>query len=282
MFTRDRFFLLIRLGFIVTGLCLIYGFFIEPKTLAIRHITVKSKTWAGAPIKIALISDIHIGGWHVDADRVERLVGKINSQHPDMILLAGDYVNGHKHSTQHNETFNTEIKRGIDNLGRLKAPLGVFATLGNHDAWYSPIMGKMLNTAGLSVLDNQKHRIKNKGQNICVVGLADFATGKPRSDMFAACEKGDSIIAFMHSPDSFPLLPKNLALAVAGHTHGGQINLPLIGRRVTATNIGSKYAYGSGEYNGTPTFVTSGVGTSILPARFRAPPEIMIVTLRSP
>ena len=282
MFTRARFFAFIRLGFIVAGLCLIYGFFIEPKTLAVRHITVKSKTWSGAPIKIALISDIHIGGWHVDADRVQRLVGKINSHYPDLVLLAGDYVNGHKLSTQHNETFNTEVKHGISNLGLLKAPLGVFATLGNHDAWYILNMDKMLSRAGLSVLDNQEHRVKNKAQSICVVGLADYTTGKPRSDMFKACEKDDNIVALMHSPDSFPLLPKDLALAVAGHTHGGQINLPLIGRRVTATKIGSKYAYGLGEYKDIPTFVTSGIGTSLLPARFRAPPEIVIITLRAP
>ena len=282
MFTRARFFAFIRLGFIVTGLCLIYGFFIEPKTLAVRHITVKSKTWSGSPIKIALVSDIHIGGWHVDADRVQRLVGKINSQYPDIVLLAGDYVNGHKLSTQHREAFNAEVKLGIDNLGLLKAPLGIFAVMGNHDAWYSARLDKTLEAAGLVVLENQKHRFKNNETNICVVGFADFSTGKSRNDMFKACGNNDNIIAVMHSPDSFPLLSKGVSLALAGHTHGGQINLPMIGRRITATKIGFKYAYGLGEYKDIPTFVTSGVGTSLLPARFRAPPEIVIITLRAP
>lgn len=83
----------------------------------------------------------------------------------------------------------------------------------------------------------------------------------------------------MHSPDSFQYLRPGIALAVAGHTHGGQINLPLIGRRVTATNSGNKYAYGLVKVNGVLAFVTAGIGTSILPARFRAPPELVLIEL---
>ena len=83
-------------------------------------------------------------------------------------------------------------------------------------------MDKMLSRAGLSVLDNQEHRVQHKGQSICVIGLADYTTGKPRAGMSKACGKDDNIITVMHSPDSFPLLSKGVALALAGHTHGGQ------------------------------------------------------------
>ena len=98
-------------------------------------------------------------------------------------------------------------------------------------------------------------------------------------EAFAVCEDGATPIALMHSPDSFPLLRSDTALAVAGHTHGGQINIPLIGRRVTSTAAGRKYAYGQIDVNSTPAFVTAGIGTSILPARFRAPPEIVLIEL---
>ena len=83
----------------------------------------------------------------------------------------------------------------------------------------------------------------------------------------------------MHSPDSFKHLRSDTDLAVAGHTHGGQINLPLIGRRVTATKLGEPYAYGLKDWSGTPVYITSGLGTSVLPARFRAPPEIVVITI---
>ena len=99
--------------------------------------------------------------------------------------------------------------------------------------------------------------------------------------MFADCETSKDIVAFMHSPDSFKLLPSDTDLALAGHTHGGQINIPFIGRRITSTRLGKKYAYGSLDFGGIRAFVTAGIGTSILPARFRAPPEIVLITLRS-
>ena len=89
------------------------------------------------------------------------------------------------------------------------------------------------------------------------------------------------MIGLMHNPDSFELARGGEALMIAGHTHGGQINIPGIGRRITSTRGGPKYAYGLIDVNGTPAFVTAGIGMSILPARFRAPPEIVIITLRS-
>ena len=214
---------------------------------------------------------------------MNKIAAKMNAESPDIILLAGDYVNGHTPHVQRPPAFITEVEQGLANLGKLKAPLGVYAAIGNHDAWYD---GKrvedMLTKAGFTVLDNEQVTIKRNAHNFCLIGLADTYTGQIDKTVSHGCSAGDSLLAFMHSPDSFSLMRSDTALALAGHTHGGQINIPLIGRKITSTSIGPKYAYGEVDYHGIPTFITAGIGTSIMSARFRAPPEIVIITLRAP
>ena len=260
-------------------LCLLYGFFIEPRLLKIRHVTLTSQHYHRPALRIALLSDIHIGGHHMPAARVETIVASVNALSPDIILIPGDFINGHKPRSKHKAAFNTEIDKGLSALAGLEAPLGVFASIGNHDVWYdAAFVEDMLKTSGLTVLRNKAISLAN---GICIVGFADHDTQGEDPNSFEGCETGEAPIALMHSPDSFPLLRSDTALAVAGHTHGGQINLPLIGRRVTATAAGKKYAYGAKDVNGIPAFVTAGIGTSILPARFRAPPEIVLIVLSS-
>lgn len=277
---RKTFLKVFGLGCIVAVMCLIYGFFIEPKTLKVRNVDVIEPSWAGEPLTIALISDIHVGGWHVSADRVGKIVETINGQSPDIILIAGDFVDGHEKASDRTPAENTEIRNGITALSGLKTPLGVFAAIGNHDDWYSGVdIRKYLSETSAQILENDARRIQHGNDEFCLVGLPDFWTGKRDIRAFDKCGSGQNVIAFMHSPDSFKYLATNTTLALAGHTHGGQINLPFYGRRVTSTAIGPKYAYGHVDYNGIPGFVTAGIGTSILPARFRAPPEIVLIHL---
>lgn len=283
MIKRAYIFKLFKFGSLLAILCLLYGFFVEPKTLAVRHVEIVSKTWQGPPLKIGLMGDIHVGGWHVDAERIEGLVQRLNALSPDIILLAGDYVNGHKRYEQSTARFNAELETGMRNLGQLEAPLGVHAVIGNHDAWYSDEhIRSYLTAANITIHNNQSMKIDKDETSFCLVGLADAITGFRDDSVFSNCGAGADIIAFMHSPDSFDLLRSDTNLALAAHTHGGQINIPFIGRRVTATKSGLKYAYGRIDLGGIPAFVTAGIGTSILPARFRAPPEIVLITLRSP
>ncbi len=283
MFKRAHFFRFLRYGFLLAGLCLAYGFFVEPKFLAVRHVTIESKNWNGPPLIIGLIADIHIGGQHVSAARVNKITAKMNAESPDIILLAGDYVNGHTPRAQRPQKFIAEIEQGMANLASFKAPLGVYAAIGNHDAWYDgKRVDDMLTKAGIQVMDNDQVTIQHSGHNFCLVGLADTYTGRIDKTVSQGCSAGDSLLAFMHSPDSFSLMRSDTAIALAGHTHGGQINIPLIGRKITSTSIGPKYAYGVVDYHGIPGFVTAGIGTSIMSARFRAPPEIVIITLRAP
>lgn len=166
------------------------------------------------------------------------------------------------------------LSEGLYHLSALGAP--AIATTGNHDGWHNRLaLTRMLEDSGVRVIDNSAVRY----DDLCIVGIADFSTDHPTADGFDICEAGAPIIALMHSPDTRGLLPKQTALAVAGHTHGGQVNLPFVGRRVTSTACGQPCAYGLIQSN-PPLFVSAGIGTSILPIRFRAPPEIVMITLR--
>lgn len=263
---------------ILVILCLLYGFLEEPRQLKTRNATINAVKELDSPIRIVLLSDIHIGGQHVSANRVEALVSYINMMKPDIVLMPGDFINGHISRNEHAPHFQAEVDAGLAAFKALKTPLGQFATLGNHDVWYdAEYVDTKLGEANITVLQN---RAVNLPGNICLVGLADHDTQREDPAAFNDCAAGSAIIAMMHSPDSFPLVRSDTVLAVAGHTHGGQINIPLIGRRVTATSSGRKYAYGKVDLNGTVGYVTAGIGTSILSARFRSPPEIVLLELR--
>ena len=83
----------------------------------------------------------------------------------------------------------------------------------------------------------------------------------------------------MHNPDLFPEVPERVSLTLAGHTHGGQVDMPIAGRLIVPSSFGQRYAYGLVEENGKKLIVPGGIGTSILPVRFRVPPEVVILTL---
>lgn len=250
---------------------LLYAAWIEPRQLHIREVDIGE---GDRSVRIALMTDLHIGGVHVSPERVAKIVKRINAQSPDFILLPGDFINGHTPRQEMDAEQTAILSEGFGHLSALMAP--AFATTGNHDAWHNrQAVTRMLVAAGIRVIDNSATRY----DDLCIVGIADFTTDHPTADGFSLCQDGVPIIALMHSPDTRALLPKVTALAVAGHTHGGQVNLPFIGRRVTSTVCGEPCAYGLIQTD-PPLVVSAGVGTSILPIRFRAPPEIIMITLR--
>jgi predicted MPP superfamily phosphohydrolase len=101
------------------------------------------------------------------------------------------------------------------------------------------------------------------------------------AETIAKVPQGKPTIALTHNPDIFPRIPRSVPLLLAGHTHGGQVNLPLIGRPIEPSVFGQRYAAGHVFENDHHLFVTTGIGTSILPVRFRVPPEIVMLTLKS-
>jgi predicted MPP superfamily phosphohydrolase len=118
---------------------------------------------------------------------------------------------------------------------------------------------------------------------LCLVSLAVWFWTRPQKIDETIHQVSDAgpIIAVTHNPDIFPKIPARVALTIAGHTHGGQVNLPLVGRPEVPSIFGQRYAAGHIVEDNRHLFVTTGIGTSMIPVRFRVPPEIVVLTLES-
>jgi predicted MPP superfamily phosphohydrolase len=258
----------------------VWSILIEPNRLVVRQETIEIKSWPHelSGLRIALISDIHAGGSFIDEKKLQQIVATTNALNPDLIVMLGDYMS---QSTWHGHEIAPEVIAA--NLKQLRAPLGVYGVLGNHDWWYNgDKVRRAFAAAGMRILEDEVVEVKWRQGSFWLVGLADKWTRPQHIDeTIAKVPSGLPIIALTHNPDIFPKLPKAVPLLLAGHTHGGQVNLPLIGTPVTPSDYGRRYAAGHIFENEHHLFVTSGIGTSILPVRFRVPPEIVILTLKS-
>jgi predicted MPP superfamily phosphohydrolase len=266
---------------LVCASCLVWGFFIEPNRLVVNHSTIQIDNWPRqlSGLRIALIGDLHTDNRFIDEAKLRRIVALTNAEQPDLIVLLGDYIQGGRR--QNPNLVEPEVTAAV--LKDLRAPVGVFAILGNHDWWYNGAkVRRAFEAAGIPVLENEVAEVKWRGQSIWLVGLADLWT-RPQhlEETIAKAPANSTIIALTHNPDIFPELPARVPLLLAAHTHGGQVNLPLIGTPIVPSHYGPKYTAGHVFENGHHLFVTTGIGTSIMRVRFRVPPEIAILSIRS-
>ena len=253
-----------------------WGFWWEPRRLVVREISIELPCWRGEPIRVALASDLHIGSPGNGIEKLDRVVARINQAKPDTVLLLGDYVIqgviGGRFVPP--ETI-------ADHLRALQAPFGVYAVLGNHDWWLdAPRVARAFNGVGIPVVEDRAVRIARGAAGFWLLGISDFWEGRHDvASALAYVKSEEPVIAMTHNPDVFPSIPDRVCVTVAGHAHGGQVALPLIGRPIVPSR--KRYAAGEITENGKRMFVTTGVGTSILPVRFRVPPEIVILRVSS-
>lgn len=227
-----------------------------------------------APVKVALLSDIHVQGPDMPPERLARIVAQVNEARPDLVLIAGDFVGDRTLATRH---YTTE--ESVAPLAGLRARFGTVAVLGNHEYWRDGGRARAaLARIGVRVLANQAVQ----AGPLVIGGLDDQVTGRNRdAQTYEAMRRlAGARILLSHSPDPFATLPGDIGLMLAGHTHCGQIVLPLYGPIQTASAYGERYACGYIEQQGRKLIVTAGLGASILPLRLRAPPDIWIVTVR--
>lgn len=288
MVTRRRFLRTIA-GALVCGMGLpSYSYAIDPGFgLAVRRWTVPLPQWpkSAPPLRIAMLSDIHAARPWMTGERIAA-VGKVAmGLKPDLITLLGDYV-----TSIHRRYLGriSPIPEWAGALGTLRAPLGVYAVLGNHD-WWGDIHGIRdgLRSAGVPVMENEAIKIASGNHCFWLGGLGDqlahgrHVKGRRGVDdldgLLARITDDDPLILMAHEPDIFSRSSPRVALQLSGHTHGGQVRFPIIGAPVVPSSYGQRYAYGHVIEDGRNLVVSGGLGVSGLPVRFLMPPEITIV-----
>jgi predicted MPP superfamily phosphohydrolase len=259
---------------------LVWSVGIEPRWVAQRSLQHTVASWQGPPgLKVAVASDWHFTRrpfWRVmTAERARGIVAEINAAKPDVVLLPGDLI-----ASQNDDPDMAKPEDEIAMvLGELRAPLGVYAVLGNHDWWHdAPAIAAALRKKGIAVLENDA--VPLEGTSLWVVGIGDDYTGHSQpKKAIAQLPAGAQALVLMHDPASLLELPAITGLAVAGHTHGGQVSIPFYGALALPTAAPRRWAHGWIDHGPNRMYVTSGLGVSILPVRFNMRPEWALITI---
>jgi predicted MPP superfamily phosphohydrolase len=230
--------------------------------------------------RIAQLSDIHIGPF-MPQEQIRKYVAIANALRPDLIVLTGDFV-----------TFDPGTERDVvEALSGLRAPFGVWGSLGNHDSWtrVEASISAAFADAGIRILRQQAVAIRRGPDAFNLIGV-DFQTRRPfgRSPIVRQYLEGvDRLMApgqvnilMSHNPDTFDRAAElGIDLSLAGHTHGGQASLEFISPEIAPSRLVTPYVAGWFEKPGGRLYVNRGIGTIFVPIRIGAPPEITVYEL---
>ena len=256
----------------------VYAGWIEPRRLVVRDVRLELPRWPAtlAGLRAGVLTDLHAGVLHAGEGAIARWVARMNAEAPDLVLLGGDFTDAHW-------LFGRRIapERIAERLAALEAPLGRVAVIGNHD-WkaYGMRMWTALADAGIPVLENDSLALDAPGGRLHVAGLADVRFRRPDvARALAGIPAREPVIALAHDPDVFPFVPARVALTVSGHTHGGQVAIPFLRLPFVPSRHGERFVRGHVVEHGRHLVVGAGLGTSGLPVRFLAPPELLVLEL---
>lgn len=245
----------------------------QPCVVNRRTIFLRGISPAFDGLQVALLSDFHHGPL-VSSQRIRDSVRLANSLAPDLIALTGDYV--HRGNEWAGGCFRE--------LAHLRAPLGVFGVLGNHDhyAGAEPSVRAAMRRAGIVDLTNRGIMVRRGGEVLHVCGVGDLWKEKQRlAAALAGSTRAESALLLSHNPDYVERIRDGrVGLVLSGHTHGGQCVFPLIGAPILPSHFGQKYAFGLCQGPLARVFVTTGVGHSFPPIRVNCPAEVALLTLK--
>lgn len=249
---------------------------IEPQWIEVTRLRLALPGLPGVfrGYRVAHLSDIHMDRW-MTPDRLAGVVQLVNAQQADLVALTGDYVT---HGTRRPGAFRN-LATG---LGALRARDGVLAVLGNHDHWLDAgFVRRALRDAGVIELSNRAHDIRRGGAVLHIGGVDDYWTGHARlQDVLDDVPADGVAILLAHEPDfadeSAPT--GRFVLQISGHSHGGQVRLPLLGPPVLPP-YGRKYPMGLYRVGGMLLYTNRGVGMLRPRVRLNCRPEITVYTL---
>lgn len=262
-----------------------YGLWIEPFRLGVTRVQIKSPKLNGhKPLRLLHLSDLHI---ERITQRERELLRLVDQLQPDLIVFTGDYLNL---SYTHDERAHADCR---EVLAQLRAPMGVYAISGSVSVDPQPVVTKLLDGLSVQRLDNQVHSIKLAGDepSLAVIGVTctnnvprDSETLRRMMDQVPNNPCMPFTLLLYHTPDIIPQAAREgVDLYLCGHTHGGQIRLPLFGALVTSSRFWKKYEMGRYIEGNTTLYVTRGIGMEgkgAPRARFLCPPEIELFELR--
>ncbi len=248
-----------------------YGSVVERHLLTTEKITVALPGLAPSMsgLRVVQISDLHLYP-STGPDMIERTVRAVNAMEPDLTVITGDFI------TQLGDASGelSEI------LKALKARLGVYGVLGNHDCWHNPSrVVEDINRAGVKMLVNGGEKILDKSAPLWIGGTDSVWAGKPDLTRALPKEKLPTVL-LVHEPDYADNVSQtgHSLLQLSGHSHGGQVRVPMVGAPVTVT-WGRKYVRGKFNIGNVQLYVNRGIGCTGKGVRFASPPEITEVTL---
>jgi predicted MPP superfamily phosphohydrolase len=252
--------------------------FSRAKPHALRRFALTLPGWPHwpRPLRVAFLSDFHTGSHAGDVARYAGIVEEARALAPDLVLFGGDYVNmqplGGGRVPPH---VTAQI------LGRLPAPCGRFAVIGNHDVAYGEEdVVAALQASGIVVLDDETTRVRFAGHDITIAGVPDAKVERGQAGaMLAGLPRDMPAIVLTHDPVWFAQVSSPAHLTLAGHTHGGQIRLPFFGAVINRSAAPLRWTYGLVTEEQRHLYVTSGLGTSGVPIRIGIAPEYVLIEI---
>ncbi len=265
---------IVLLLIILIGLLIGYAFKVEPKMTVVHSYDLNEDK--GESVKVVQLSDIQVSETYT-IEQLNNLVEKVNKLSPDMIVFTGDLFE--------NFSMFQPLQEVTDSLSNLEATIGKYAIWGNRDygGGAARVYEPLLRDSGFTLLKNSGVNVQlSNGKKLFIGGLDDGLLGNPNVDHMLAYMENDTDyeIVIMHEPDMADLLKDtSIDLLLAGHSHGGQIQIPFI--KSISTSLAEKYSEGFYDINnnGTQLYVNTGIGTSRIAARFMVPPEISVFNI---